>query len=189
MEFGPRALGHRSILADPRSPTVQSDINQRVKGRESFRPFAPAVLAERAAEWFEIESSSPYMLVTFPVAARRSVTVELEPEDPVQRVQVPRSEIPACTHVDLSARVQTVERDQNPELHRLLEAFEAETGCPVLLNTSFNLAGEPIVCTPADALRTAIAGGFDLLVLEDVIVDLGRDRPGAEPIVERAAEP
>lgn len=179
MEFGPRALGHRSILADPRSVTVQSDINQRVKGRESFRPFAPAVLADRAAEWFDIDAPSPYMLVTFPVARRRWVDVTDEPEDPVERVQIPRSEIPACTHVDRSARVQTVDPLQNPVLHRLLEAFDAATGCPVLLNTSFNLAGEPIVCTPADALRSARQGGLDLLVLEDVVVDLSAERPGA----------
>jgi carbamoyltransferase len=174
MEFGPRALGHRSILADPRSATVQRDLNVRVKGRESFRPFAPAVLWEHAAEWFDLDRPSPYMLFTFPVAAERLVPVDQEPDDPYQRVQVVRSQIPACTHVDGSARVQTVHPEIAPAFHRLLEAFHRRTGCPVLLNTSFNVAGEPIVCTPDQALATARAAGLDLLVLDDRIVELGR---------------
>lgn len=155
MEFGPRALGRRSILADPRSPTVQLDLNRRVKGREEFRPFAPAVQWERAPEWFELDRPSPYMLFTFDV---------LGAGDP--------DAVPACTHVDGSARVQTVHRELTPAFHELLRAFDERTGCPVLLNTSFNVAGEPIVCTPEDALRVATDAGLDLLVLEDVLVEL-----------------
>ena len=170
MEFGPRALGHRSIIADPRSTTVQRDINLRVKGRESFRPFAPAVLWERATEWFDLDQPSPYMLQVCQVTADRLVEVDDEPTDPIERVQVPRSQIPACTHVDGSARVQTVHAETNPTFHRLISAFEARTGCPVLLNTSFNRAGDPIVCTPDDALDAARAAGLDVLVLEDRIV-------------------
>jgi carbamoyltransferase len=172
MEFGPRALGHRSILADPRSPTVQRELNVSMKGRESFRPFAPAVLAERVSDWFEIDRPSPYMLFTFDVATDHRVAVDEEPTDPVERVQVQRSDIPACTHVDHSARVQTVDVADHERFHALISAFEAETGCPVLLNTSCNLAGEPIVCTPDDALASARRAGLGLLVLEDCIVDL-----------------
>jgi carbamoyltransferase len=186
MEFGPRALGQRSILADPRSTTVQRDLNTRVKGRESFRPFAPAVLWERAAEWFEIAAPSPYMLFTFAVRAERMVPVETEPDDPVGRVQVPRSQIPACTHVDGSARVQTVHASTSPRFHRLIGEFERVTGCPVLLNTSFNVAGEPIVCTPDDAMRTAREAGLDLLVLEHHLVDLSAAEP-VRPDPPRAA--
>lgn len=170
MEFGPRALGHRSILADPRSPTIQRDINLRVKGRESFRPFAPAVLWEQAKDWFELDEPSPYMLRTCQVAAHRLVAVEDEPTDPIERVQAVRSQIPACTHVDGSARVQTVHQETNPTFHRLLRAFEDQTGCPVLLNTSFNRAGEPVVCTPDDAVASARAAGLDLLVIEDCLI-------------------
>ena len=173
MEFGPRSLGHRSILADPRSETVQRDLNLRVKGRESFRPFAPAVLWEQATDWFEIDRPSPYMLMTFPVAAHRRRPIGDEPDDLVDRVNVARSEIPACTHIDGSARVQTVHRETAPEFHRLIEAFRVRTGCPVLVNTSLNRAGEPIVCTPADALATARAAGLDLLVLGGHLVELG----------------
>ena len=180
MEFGPRALGHRSILADPRSPTVQRDINMRVKGRESFRPFAPAVLWEHATEWFEMDRPSPYMLFTFQVAAEHLRAVDEEPEDLVERVNVPRSDIPACTHVDGSARVQTVHRETAPEFHRLITAFETRTGCPVLLNTSFNRAGEPIVCTPDDALASARQAGLDLLVVGDHVLDLGRSGDGTD---------
>lgn len=172
MEFGPRALGHRSILADPRSPTVQLDLNMRVKGRESFRPFAPAVLSERAAEWFEVDRPSPYMLFTFQVADEHSLDVDDDGVDPFERVQVVRSDIPGCTHVDWSARVQTVDARTNGRFHQLLRAFEDLTGCPVLLNTSFNIAGEPIVCTPEDALGCAVAANLDILVIEDCVLDL-----------------
>jgi carbamoyltransferase len=184
MEFGPRSLGHRSILADPRSPTVRQELNLRVKGREGFRPFAPAVLAERSASWFDLEGASPYMLFTAPVAAAHLLPVEVEPEGFAARSEVPRSTIPACTHIDGSARVQTVDAATNPELHRLLRAFEDRTGCPVLVNTSFNRAGEPIVATPDDALRTARAAGLDLLVVEHAVIDL---RPGRGDGADRLA--
>jgi carbamoyltransferase len=176
MEFGPRALGHRSILADPRSPTVRRELNLRVKGREGFRPFAPAVLAERAPEWFDLDGDSRFMSFTAQVASRHLLDTGAEPSDLSARADLPRSTIPACTHIDGSARVQTVDADANPALHRLLLAFERRTGCPVLVNTSFNRAGEPIVATPDDALRTARAAGLDLLVVEDRVIDLADDR-------------
>ncbi len=152
---------------------VQRDINLRVKGRESFRPFAPAVLWEYAADWFEIDRPSPYMLMTFQVAADKLVPVDDEPTDFVDRVQVVRSQIPACTHVDGSARVQTVHAETAPVFHRLIHCFEELTGCPVVLNTSFNRAGEPIVCTPEDALETATAAGLDLVVIGDHLIRVG----------------
>ena len=168
MEFGPRALGARSILADPRSPTMQSALNLKIKFREGFRPFAPSVLRERAREWFELDADSPYMLLVAPVARDR-----LRPKDEAQPAElwgfdllnVPRSTIPAVTHVDGSARVQTVTEETSPEYYALLEAFEALTGCPVLVNTSFNVRGEPIVCTPADAYRCFMRTNIDYLVL------------------------
>ncbi|MFM7069834.1 MAG: carbamoyltransferase, partial [Actinomycetes bacterium] len=174
MEFGPRALGHRSILADPRRPDVQRDLNLRVKGRESFRPFAPAVLWDHAADWFEIDRPAPYMTFVHRVRSEQLVAVADEPTSIYERVQTPRSTIPACTHVDGTARVQTVDSATHPQFAQLLEAFRDRTGCPVLLNTSFNRAGEPVVCTPDDAYRTAIAAGLDLLVLEDHLIDLTR---------------
>ncbi len=174
-EFGPRALGHRSILADPRSETVARRLNVAVKGREEFRPFAPAVLAERAGEWFELDHPSPYMLLVVPVRQDRLHPVPEEPDDFGERAAVCRSQIPACTHVDGTARVQTVDRRSDPVFHGLLAAFERRTGVPVLLNTSFNRAGEPIVNTPAEALATARRIGLDLLVVEDRVVDLRTD--------------
>ena len=172
MEFGPRALGHRSILADPRSETVREHVNASVKGRESFRPFAPMVLEERAAEWFDLDAPSPYMLIVAPVAASRRRDVAVEPPSLAERARVPRSDIPACTHVDGSARVQTVGVGTNPDMHRLLSAFDELTGCPVLLNTSFNVAGEPIVAGPDDAVATALAAGLDLLVIEHCLIEV-----------------
>ncbi len=170
MEFGPRALGNRSFLADPRSPTMQSELNVKTKGREGFRPFAPAVLADRAADWFEMEGESPYMLFTYGVAdSKRVATAGDGGGSFVEQVGQVRSQIPACTHVDFSARVQTVSAEQNPRFAALLAAFEERTGCPVLLNTSFNRAGEPIVCTPEDAVASAVAAGADLLVMGDLI--------------------
>lgn len=170
MEFGPRALGHRSILADPRDPSMVARINEMVKRREGFRPFAPAVLAERAADWFDLDRDLPYMLVTVPVRGASPVS----PGDPDQsladRLADIRSPLPAVTHVDGSARVQTVDAATNPEMARLLRAFDHLTGCPVLLNTSFNRGGEPIVSSPADAWRTFLAGGLDLLVLEHHVI-------------------
>lgn len=180
MEFGPRALGNRSILADPRSDSVQSELNLRTKGRESFRPFAPAVLADRADDWFDIAAPSPFMLFTFPVAERRrespdSASPAERSADFEAQVAQRRSQIPACTHVDYSARVQTVDAAVNPRFAGLLERFEALTECPVLLNTSFNRAGEPIVCTPADAIATAQVAQLDRLVLGNLVVRFGAD--------------
>lgn len=172
MEFGPRALGHRSILADPRPATTRERLNAHVKGRESFRPFAPAVLAERAADWFELDGESPYMSFVVPVRPEHLVPVEEEPATIEQRARVVRSSVPACTHVDGTARVQTVDAGRNPALHRLLAAFDRLTGCPVLVNTSFNRAGEPIVATPDQALATARAGGIDVLVVEHHVLEL-----------------
>ena len=161
MEFGPRALGARSILGDPRSTTMQSVMNRKIKYRESFRPFAPAVLADRAGEWFELDRPSPYMLLVVAVRAkhRRPLTDEARTLRGLDRLKVPRSEIPAVTHVDDSARVQTVHPETNPRFHRLLQAFERLTGCPVLVNTSFNVRGEPIVCSPEDAYRCFMRDG------------------------------
>lgn len=182
MEFGPRALGARSILGDPRSPAMQSVLNVKIKFRESFRPFAPAVLRERASEWFDLrpEHESPYMLLVAPVLERRRVPIdagaaramESDP-DLRRRVNVVRSEIPAVTHVDFSARLQTIDEERNPRFYRLIEAFERRTGCPVLVNTSFNVRGEPIVCTPEDAYRCFRATDMDALVLEDAVLEKG----------------
>jgi carbamoyltransferase len=179
MEFGPRALGARSILGDPRSPAMQATMNLKIKFRESFRPFAPIVLRDRAAEWFDLDPrhESPYMLLVAPVLEDRRVPVDAEAlrimeHDPDlrRRVNVVRSEVPAVTHVDYSARLQTVDEPRNPRLYRLLESFDRLTGCPVLVNTSFNVRGEPIVCTPEDAYRCFLATGMDVLVMEDVVV-------------------
>jgi carbamoyltransferase len=179
MELGPRALGHRSILADPRRPDMIRRINALVKQREPFRPFAPAVLAEHAAEWFEVDGPRPYMTEVAQVAAAQLREPEAEPAgDFGAQLGAVRSTIPACTHVDGSARVQTVHPDDE-SFHRLLEAFHRRTGCPVLLNTSFNRAGEPIVRTPADAFRCFVAAGLDVLVLGQLVVratDLGEQR-------------
>jgi carbamoyltransferase len=179
MEFGPRALGARSILGDPRSPAMQATMNLKIKFRESFRPFAPAVLQDRASQWFDLKpgQESPYMLLVAPVLEDRRVPVDSEALQTMQhdpdlrrRVNVVRSEIPAVTHVDYSARLQTIDEDRNPRFYRLLEAFERLTGCPVLVNTSFNVRGEPIVCTPEDAYRCFLATDMDALVLEDIVI-------------------
>ena len=172
MEFGPRALGCRSIIADPRSPAMQSALNLKIKFRESFRPFAPAVLRERVAEWFELDCESPYMLLVADVAASRRLPAAPGTEQlfGVEKLKVPRSTIPAVTHVDTSARIQTVRRADNPLFHDIICAFEALTGCPVIVNTSFNVKDEPIVCTPEDAYRCFMKTQMDVLVLESHIV-------------------
>ena len=179
MEFGPRALGARSILGDARSPAMQATMNLKIKFRESFRPFAPAVLLEQASQWFDLEpgQESPYMLLVAPVLDHRRVPVEAEALRNMQhdpdlrsRVNVVRSEIPAVTHVDYSARLQTIDEERNSRFHRLLEAFERLTGCPILVNTSFNVRGEPIVCTPEDAYRCFLATDMDALVLENIVI-------------------
>jgi len=179
MEFGPRALGARSILGDPRRTDMQARMNLKIKFRESFRPFAPSVLAHRASEWFDLpkRQESPSMLLVAPVRESRRVAIPAELRDRMEsdpdlcrRVGVPRSTIPAVTHVDSSARIQTVDEGRNPRYFRLLQAFEAVTGCPVLTNTSFNVRGEPIVCTPEDAGRCFMATDMDALVIEDCML-------------------
>ena len=167
MEFGPRALGARSILGDPRSPAMQSTLNLKVKYRESFRPFAPSVLREDVADWFEIDEDSPYMLMVADVVEgrRRTMTEAEQALFGIEKLNVPRSDIPAVTHVDYSARIQTVHADTNPRYHALITAFKAKTGCPVVVNTSFNVRGEPIVCTPEDAFRCLMGSEIDVLVV------------------------
>ena len=179
MEFGPRSLGARSILGDPRSTEMQSAMNLRIKFRESFRPFAPVVLAEEASNWFELDRSheSPYMLLVAPVHPSRRVESSaeerrrmMEAPDLRERLRMPRSTIPAVTHVDFSARLQTVDEKRHGRLYRLLKNFYRETGCPVLVNTSFNVRGEPIVCTPADAYRCFQGTEMDALVIEELVL-------------------
>jgi carbamoyltransferase len=172
MEFGPRSLGARSILGDPRSPGMQKNLNLKVKYRESFRPFAPAVLREDVSEWFELDSDSPYMLLVADVSQskRRQMTADQEGLFGIDKLNISRSEIPAVTHVDYSARVQTVHGETNPLFHKLLGRFKALTGCPVLVNTSFNVRGEPIVCTPEDAFRCFMGNELDLLVVGNCVM-------------------
>ena len=172
MEFGPRALGGRSIVGDPRSPKMQSVMNLKIKYRESFRPFAPSVLAERVSDYFELDSESPYMLIVAPVAEslRIPMTDEQQRLFGIEQLNVKRSELPAITHVDYSARVQTVHRDTNPRYHALISAFEQRTGCGVIVNTSFNVRGEPIVCTPEDAYRCFMRTEMDYLVIENFLL-------------------
>ena len=173
MEFGPRALGARSILGDPRNPAMQSQMNIKIKFREGFRPFAPSVLRDKVADWFELDTDSPYMLLVAPVRADRRIATTDEEEGRwgIEKLKVRRSQIPAVTHVDYSARIQTVGREDNPAYHDLIAAFEARTGCPVLVNTSFNVRGEPIVCTPEDAYRCFMRTNIDHLVLWPFILD------------------
>ena len=178
MEFGPRALGARSIIGDARSPTMQSVMNLKIKYRESFRPFAPAVKAESVAKWFGREKESPYMLKVAKVKDEHRMP--LSEEDValfgIEKLNIPRSKIPAVTHVDYSARIQTVHQKTNPRFHALLSAFEKRTECPVLINTSFNVRGEPIVCTPEDAYRCFMRTEMDVLVLENAVL-MKRDQP------------
>jgi carbamoyltransferase len=179
MEFGPRALGARSILGDARSPTMQSVMNLKIKFRESFRPFAPSVLRERVSDYFDLDADSPYMLLVAPVreARRTVVTREQEALWGIERLNVPRSDIPAVTHIDFSARIQTVHEATNPRYYALLKAFEAKTGCGVIVNTSFNVRGEPIVGTPADAYRCFMRTEIDLLVLENFVLEKANQKP------------
>jgi carbamoyltransferase len=191
MEFGPRALGARSILGDAGSPTMQSALNLKVKYRESFRPFAPAVLREDVAEWFELDRDSPYMLLVAPVAAhlRREMTREEHTLFGIAKLNVPRSRIPAVTHVDYSARIQTVHHDTHPRFHALLTAFKKRTGRPVLVNTSFNVRGEPIVCTPEDAFRCFMGTEIDALAIGDCYLAKEDQDPGLQRNYEGAFEP
>ena len=169
MEFGPRALGARSILADPRDPDMQSRINQKIKFREGFRPFAPSVLAERATKYFDVTADSPYMTFVFPVAESKRRIAE-NAGTGLPRVHEIRSDIPAVTHLDYSARIQTVARDVNVAFHDLISSFDKRTGCPVVVNTSFNVRGEPIVCTPRDAFACFARTRLDALVIGPFVV-------------------
>ncbi len=173
MEFGPRALGARSILGDPRSPRMQAKMNLKIKFREGFRPFAPSVLRERAAEYFDLEAESPYMLIVAPVRAERRLPLTAAQHElwGIDRLNVPRSDIPAVTHIDYSARVQTVTREENGRYYELIKAFEQRTGCAVVVNTSFNVRGEPIVCTPEDAYRCFMRTDIDVLVLGPFVLE------------------
>ena len=172
MEFGPRALGGRSILADPRSEKMQKELNLKIKFRESFRPFAPSVLREDVSEWFEIENDSPYMLLVSDV--KKSKQIKMTSEDQklfgIDKLNIKRSSIPAITHVDYSARIQTVHKETNPRYYDLIQEFKRNTNCPVLVNTSFNVRGEPIVCTVEDAFNCFMGTNLDVLVIEDFIL-------------------
>jgi carbamoyltransferase len=178
MEFGPRALGGRSIIGDARSPKMQSVMNLKIKFRESFRPFAPAVTRDHVADWFELDTDSPYMLLVADVIGERRIPVREDAKDlwGIDKLNVPRSTIPAVTHVDYSARIQTVRRDTNPMYYDIIDAFRRKTGCPVIVNTSFNVRGEPIVCTPEDAYRCFMRTNMDALVLENFVL-LKEDQP------------
>jgi len=179
MEFGPRALGARSIIGDPRSPRMQAVMNLKIKYRESFRPFAPAVLAEAVGQYFELDRPSPYMLLVAPVKAelRLPMSETQQALFGIDKLNVPRSSIPAVTHVDYSARIQTVHRETNPRFHRLLTRFRERTGCAVLVNTSFNVRSEPIVCMPADAYRCFMRTEMDYLVIENFLLAKGEQPP------------
>lgn len=172
MEFGPRSLGHRSIIGDPRSQEMQSTMNLKIKYRESFRPFAPSVLAEKASEWYEIDRPSPYMLLVAPVKESKQIKMTEEQEQlfGIEKLNIPRSEIPAVTHVDYSARIQTVHKETNPRYHKLIAKFEEKTGCATIVNTSFNVRGEPIVCTPEDSYRCFMRTEMDILVIDNYIL-------------------
>jgi len=179
VEFGPRALGSRSIIGDARSPKMQSTMNLKIKFRESFRPFAPSVLAEHADEWFELTPdhkepvASPYMLLVAPVKGDkcRDVPPDKQHCEGIDKLKVCRSQIPAITHVDYSARVQTVHSDTNPKYHAVIKRFHEKTGCPVIVNTSFNVRGEPIVCTPDHAYRCFMRTQMDYLIMENCLLD------------------
>ena len=190
MEFGPRALGARSILGDPRSPTMQKTLNLKVKYRESFRPFAPAVLREDVANWFDLDADSPYMLLVAPVkeAHQRAMNEDERALFGIDKLNVPRSDIPAVTHVDYSARVQTVHADTNARFHALISRFKALTGCPVLVNTSFNVRGEPIVCTPEDAFRCFMGTEIDMLAVGNCILRKDDQNPALKQDYKDAFE-
>ncbi len=190
MEFGPRALGGRSILGDPRSATMQKTLNLQVKYRESFRPFAPAVLRENVAEWFDLNEDSPYMLMVADVANRHRIPMTDEQQQlfGIDKLNVARSTIPAVTHVDYSARVQTVHQETNPRYHGLLKRFAALTGCPVLINTSFNVRGEPIVCTPEDAFRCFMGTEIEVLAVGNCFLRKAEQDPALKQNYETAFE-
>jgi len=179
MEFGPRALGSRSILGDARSPEMQELMNLKIKFRESFRPFAPSALEERAGDFFELGAGSPYMLLTVPV--KKEITREMSGEEQkrfgLDKLRVVRSSIPAVTHVDYSARIQTVSEDDNPLYYRMIKKFDEKYGCPVIINTSFNVRGEPIVCTPEDAYRCFMRTNMDYLLMGNFLLEKKEQKP------------
>ncbi len=172
MEFGPRALGARSIIGDARNLEMQKKMNLKIKYREPFRPFAPSVLLEHVSEWFEHDKGSPYMLMVAPVKEDRRIPMTDEQRDlfGIDKLNIPRSNIPAITHVDYSARIQTVDGKYNQRYYGLIKKFYEKTGCPVIVNTSFNVRGEPIVCTPEDAYRCFMRTEMDTLVLEEIVL-------------------
>jgi carbamoyltransferase len=179
MEFGPRALGSRSIIGDARSPKMQSVMNLKIKFRESFRPFAPSVLREKVSDYFEMDCESPYMLLVAPVLKERRVQMTEEQEKlfGIDKLNVPRSDIPAVTHVDYSARIQTVEREDHPLYYDLINAFYKKTGCAVIINTSFNVRGEPIVCRPEEAYKCLMRTNMDYLVMGSFIIAKTEQKP------------
>ncbi len=179
MEFGPRSLGARSIIADARSPAMQKLLNLKVKYRESFRPFAPSVLSEKVSEWFDIDTQSPYMLLVADVvnSKRKEMSAAENELFGIEKLNIPKSEIPAVTHVDYSARIQTVHRETNPRYHSLICEFEKLTGCPILVNTSFNVRGEPIVCSAKDAFRCLMGTELDALVIGNILVEKSKQSP------------
>ena len=172
MEFGPRALGGRSILADPRSEKMQKQLNLKIKFRESFRPFAPSVLREDVNDWFELNDDSPYMLLVSEVKKDKQIKMKAEDEKlfGIDKLNIKRSSIPAITHVDYSARIQTVHKETNPRYYDLINEFKKNTNCPVLVNTSFNVRGEPIVCSVEDAFNCFMGTNLDILVVEDFVL-------------------
>ena len=172
MEFGPRSLGNRSILGDPRDQNMQKNMNLKIKFRESFRPFAPSIIYERTSNWFDLNVESPYMLLVSDVKEDRCKQKnEVVNVEGLNKLKVIKSEIPAITHVDFSARIQTVSKKNNHLFHSLIKAFESKTGCPILINTSFNVRGEPIVCSPEEAFNCFISTDMDALVLNNCIVE------------------
>ncbi|UCG85408.1 MAG: carbamoyltransferase [Gemmatimonadota bacterium] len=185
MEFGPRALGARSILGDPQNPEMQAQMNLKIKFREGFRPFAPSVLRERVGDYFELDRESPYMLLVAPVKQERQIPMDREQRRlwGIEKLNVPRSDIPAVTHIDYSARIQSVDRRTNPDYYDLIKAFERLTGCGVVVNTSFNVRGEPIVCTPDDAYRCFMRTHIDYLVLGPYMLDK-REQPAWEELTD-----
>ena len=178
MEFGPRALGSRSIIADPRSDKMQKQLNLKVKFRESFRPFAPSVLREEVSKWFNLNSDSPYMLLVSGIkdSIRKVMTDKEKDLFGIEKLNIKRSSIPAVTHVDYSARIQTVHENTNPKYYKLIKNFEKITNCPVLVNTSFNIRGEPIVCSIEDAYKCFMKTDLDILVCEDFILYKDRQK-------------
>jgi carbamoyltransferase len=181
MEFGPRALGGRSILGDARSPKMQSVMNLKIKYRESFRPFAPSVLREKVSEWFDVDADmeSPYMLLVAPVREGKRINISKEKSKlfGIDLLNIARSQIPAITHVDYSARIQTVRKETNPRYYNLIREFDKETGCPVIINTSFNVRGEPIVCRPEEAYLCFMRTEMDTLVLENFVLNKIDQKP------------